>query len=120
MSEQKPPYNVDPPVATSFACAKDVQAHLQKLRDEYGLTWTEIAQRPVFCNMPIGTVYDIFVKGRVPTKWRKHLGIKSRPRISIHKEDMTSAYNTIVGNLPFDKVRKLAYFLLDYVEERED
>ena len=94
-----------------FASPKQVQAHLQRLRDKEHLTWTEIALRPVFCDIPVGTLHDIYHTGKVPRKWRPTLGLKGRPRVAIHKEDMNSAANTIVNNLSREKIVKLCELL---------
>lgn len=95
----------------SYATAKQAQEALKLLHDVLGYSYAKIAEEPPWCDIPLGTISDIKRTGKVPRKWRSVLGLKSRPRVAIHKEDMTSAANTIMNNLSDENVRTLTTIL---------
>lgn len=99
-----------------YATAKQAQKALIYYRDVLGHSYSKIAESAPWCEIPLGTISDIYHTGKVPRKWRGLLGLKSRPRISIHKEDMNSAASTIYNNIDHDKIIELMRqldFLLD-------
>jgi hypothetical protein len=81
-------------------------------------TWQKIAETPAFLGIPPGTLHDIWTTRKVPRKYREQLGIKSRPRIAIHKEDMWSAAWSIINNIEPNLVDDLITNLKEIIEKK--
>ena len=99
----------------AFGTHEAVQGEIKRLRDTVRLSWPAIAAEPCFSPIPFGTLREIYETGTVPRKWWGRLGVGAkhpRPRLTIHKENMRSAYRSIIDNLPPEKVEELTRLLL--------
>lgn len=101
---------------------KGVQERLRSLYDVYELSWPVIAALDEFAGIPFSTLRDIYKTGIVPKKWRHRFpgvgAVDDRPRISIHKENMHSAAQTIFKNLHPQKVAELTQILESKIQEK--
>ena len=94
-------------LGTSFPTGKSVQKTLGHLHDVLGYSFIKIAQEPPWQGIPLGTIHKMYRTGKVPTKWKRQLGVHTRQRLSISKENMTSAALSIYNNIDADKINKL-------------
>jgi hypothetical protein len=123
---------------TPFINSEGIRNRLRDYHDTVGLSWPKISANTEFSPVPAGTLCSIYHGYPVPLKWRKHLGMsekikvsgclhcgkvhttkrctsgnhRPRPhRIAVRTGDPSSAAKSIIKHMDEDKVKQLVELL---------